>query len=159
MDTEPEPEHHLSTSSDPDTTAAKMESPIPTGLFHHNPSFDDEILDLKWHPAGGLLMAPSVFWRKGPFLPTPTPPTNGSVSIAPLPGLYSACLLKPNIALGLPEHQQPPPSTVHVDSTYSNHISTRSFGIFLQVICSLFITTLFILLNGRSLWARICTFC
>lgn len=47
MDTEPEPEHHLSTSSDPDTTAAKMESPIPTGLFHHNPSFDDEILDLK----------------------------------------------------------------------------------------------------------------
>ncbi|XP_078282144.1 GTPase-activating Rap/Ran-GAP domain-like protein 3 isoform X2 [Rhinoraja longicauda] len=47
MDTEPEPQRHLSTSSDPDIMTAKMDTPIPTGLFHHNPSFDDEILDLK----------------------------------------------------------------------------------------------------------------
>ncbi|XP_069762255.1 GTPase-activating Rap/Ran-GAP domain-like protein 3 isoform X1 [Narcine bancroftii] len=47
MDTESETQHHLSTSSDPDTTATKVESPLPSSLFHLNTSFDDEVLDLK----------------------------------------------------------------------------------------------------------------
>ncbi|XP_062929502.1 GTPase-activating Rap/Ran-GAP domain-like protein 3 isoform X1 [Mobula hypostoma] len=47
MDTESEAQRHLSTSSDSDTTAAKIESPLPSCLFHLNASFDDEVLDLK----------------------------------------------------------------------------------------------------------------
>ncbi|XP_067868512.1 GTPase-activating Rap/Ran-GAP domain-like protein 3 isoform X3 [Heterodontus francisci] len=47
IDTEAETQRHLSTSSDPDTTANREESPPPTSSFHLNTSFDEEILDLK----------------------------------------------------------------------------------------------------------------